>query len=62
MSFFGDFGRVTRRGFERMVVARQAEAQRYVNNVLLTMDDETLARAGYSREKLLQKERAINPF
>ncbi|MGI9400812.1 MAG: hypothetical protein ACR2O0_06125 [Rhizobiaceae bacterium] len=62
MSFFGDVGRVTRRGFQRLVNARQAEAQRYVNHVLLSMDDETLARAGYSREKLLTKERSINPF
>lgn len=62
MSFFGDVGRVTRRGFERMMVARQAEAQRYVNNVLLRMDDESLARAGYSRKDLIKRERSISPF
>lgn len=62
MSFFGDVGRVTRRGYERLIVARQAQAQRYVDGVLLRMDDETLARAGYSRKELLKRERSINPF
>ena len=44
-------------GFFRTVLdafmeARQHEANRYVNGVLLSLDDETLRRHGYSRAEL----------
>ena len=35
-----------------MVEARQREAERYVNGVLLSLDDETLKSHGYSRAEL----------
>ncbi|HEY6633555.1 MAG TPA: hypothetical protein VIZ90_19040 [Rhizobiaceae bacterium] len=37
------------------VVARQREAERYVNGVLLSFDDETLKRHGYSRAELARR-------
>lgn len=45
MSMFADFGR-------RIIKARHKQAQRQVNAVLLTLDDETLRKAGYKREDL----------
>ena len=62
MSFFGEVGRATRRSFELMRESRQRQAQRYVNSVLLQMDDETLRRAGYSRRELEASGRATYPF
>lgn len=49
-----------KRGFFRsaldaMVEARQAEAERYVHNVLLSLDDETLKSHGYSRAELAKR-------
>ena len=35
-----------------LIEARSAEADRYVNNVLLSLDDETLKSHGYSRAEL----------
>ncbi len=40
------------RGFKRLVESRSRDADRYVANTLLRMDDETLAARGYSREQL----------
>jgi hypothetical protein len=37
------------------VEARQTEAQRYVNRVLLSLDDETLESHGYSRAELSKR-------
>jgi hypothetical protein len=50
----------TRRGFfraalEALIDARQREADRYVNNMLLSLDDETLAVRGYSRVELKKR-------
>lgn len=45
MSLFGEFGR-------RIIAARQKQAQRQVNAVLLTLDDESLAASGYNRKEL----------
>lgn len=47
-------------GFFRNVLkafieARQAEAERYVNRVLLSLDDETLKTHGYSRAELSRR-------
>lgn len=52
MSFFTDVSRATRAGFNRMIEARERQARRYVNGVLLHMDDESLTKAGYRRETL----------
>lgn len=37
------------------VEARQLEAEHYVNGVLLSFDDETLTRHGYSRAELAKR-------
>ncbi len=62
MSFFGDIAFATRNRFNRVVEARQRQAQRYVNGVLLAMDDESLERAGYDRKVLERQESALYPF
>ena len=40
---------------QRLVEARQRQAERYVNGVLLSLDDETLKRHGYSRAELSKR-------
>ena len=62
MSFFGDISRATRNSMNRVVEARQRQAQRYVNGVLLAMDDEALIRAGYDRKVLERQESSLSPF
>ncbi|MEC9344330.1 MAG: hypothetical protein VYD64_10860 [Pseudomonadota bacterium] len=62
MSFFGEVGRMTRTGFDRMVTARERQARRYVNSTLLHFDDETLARAGYDRKELERQGSAFYPL
>jgi hypothetical protein len=37
---------------EAMIESRQRQAARYVNNVLLSLDDATLEANGYSRAEL----------
>lgn len=37
------------------IEARQREADRYVNGVLLSFDDETLKRHGYKRSELARR-------
>jgi len=44
-----------RSAFRAYVEARQIEAERYVNGVLLSMDDETLKSHGYSRAELAKR-------
>jgi hypothetical protein len=44
-----------RNAFRALVEARQREAERYVNGVLLSLDDETLAGHGYSRAELARR-------
>ncbi|GIL01041.1 MAG: hypothetical protein BroJett030_09400 [Alphaproteobacteria bacterium] len=61
MSFFAGIRRATRSGFDRMVKARERQARRYVNAALLQFDDETLARAGFSRQEL-ERQGAIFPM
>ena len=41
-----------RSALDAFMEARQHEANRYVNGVLLSLDDETLRRHGYSRAEL----------
>lgn len=62
MSFFGEIRRVTRTGFDRMVTARERQARRYVNSALLHLDDDMLARAGYSRKELEKQGGIHYPF
>lgn len=50
-------GNSARRGFFRnaynaIVAARSAQAERYVNRALLSLDDETLKAHGYTRDTL----------
>ncbi|MGW9232804.1 hypothetical protein ACWGPT_18245 [Pseudorhizobium sp. NPDC055634] len=46
---------IFRTAFERVVAARERQASRYVNNVLLNLDDQTLKSMGTSREELRRK-------
>ena len=62
MSFFGEFRRATRAGFNRVIEARERQARRYVNGVLLSMDDETLARAGVDRKGLERQGATLYPL
>ena len=39
--------------FDRMIAAREKQARRYVNGVLLTLEDETLARGGFDRKMMV---------
>ena len=41
-----------RTALDAFMEARQHEANRYVNGVLLSLDDETLRRHGYNRAEL----------
>ncbi len=51
-----------RNTFDRMVAAREKQARRFVNGALLNLDDETLKRAGYSRDELKGQGSANYPF
>ena len=46
---------IFRTAFERVVAARERQASRYVNNVLMNLDDRTLQGMGTSREELRRK-------
>jgi len=48
--------------FNRMITAREKQARRFVNGALLNLDDETLKRAGYSREAIKNEGAANYPF
>lgn len=41
-----------RNALDAMVAAREKQAQRYVANALLALDDETLKASGFSRAEL----------
>lgn len=62
MSFFGGVSRAARRGFDRMIEARQRQANRYVNGALLQMSDDVLRAAGYDRKELRRGSAARLPF
>jgi len=44
-----------RNAYHRVIEARERQANRYVNNALLSLDDETLKSMGTSREELRRK-------
>jgi hypothetical protein len=44
-----------RNAFRAFVEARQHQAERYVNGVLLGLDDETLKKHGYSRAEISKR-------
>ena len=48
--------------FDRMVAARQHQARRYVNGALLNLDDETLKRAGLTRDGIKKQGVSVYPF
>jgi len=48
MSVFGDFGR-------KVIAARQRQAERQVCATLLGLDDELIAKAGFTRAELQRK-------
>ncbi|MEN0087676.1 MAG: hypothetical protein AAF737_04485 [Pseudomonadota bacterium] len=45
-----------------VVTARQRQADRFVNGVLLGMDEQTLNAAGYDRNELRRRSAATFPF
>lgn len=51
-----------RNTIERMIAAREKQAQRYVNGALLNLDDETLARAGVTRSDIQKRGASVYPF
>jgi uncharacterized protein YjiS (DUF1127 family) len=51
-----------RNAFARMTAAREKQARRYVHDVLLTLDDETLKSLGCTREEVRRGGRASLPF
>ena len=48
--------------FDRMIAAREKQARRYVNGALLNLDDDTLNRAGFSREGIKKQGASVYPF
>jgi len=46
---------IFRNAFDRMIAARERQAGRYVNGILLGLDDETLKGMGTTREELRRK-------
>ena len=48
--------------FERIVAAREKQARRYVNGALLTLDDETLASAGFDRATIKSQGVSVYPY
>ncbi|MEW9804925.1 hypothetical protein [Mesorhizobium marinum] len=44
-----------RNALKALMEARQLEAERYVNGVLLALDDDTLKSHGYSRAELMRR-------
>lgn len=46
---------IFRKALNRVVVARERQVARYVNGALLTLDEQTLADLGTSREELRRR-------
>lgn len=44
-----------RNALDAIIAARTMEAERYVNGVLLSLDDQTLQKHGYSRAELARR-------
>ena len=51
-----------RNAFNAIIEARQRQAERYVNGVLLGLDDETLERHGYSRVAISRRGASHHPW
>jgi DNA polymerase III sliding clamp (beta) subunit (PCNA family) len=51
-----------RTAFQRVVAARERQASRYVNGVLMNLDDQTLHGMGTSREELRRKGGSTSAF
>lgn len=51
-----------RNAFDKMIIAREKQARRYVAGALLNMDDETLKRAGLNRAALRSQGPSNYPF
>ena len=51
------------RGFmNNVITAREQQAKRYVNSILLSMDEATLTAAGYDRAELKKRPSTTLPF
>ncbi|MEM7300157.1 MAG: hypothetical protein AAF468_03655 [Pseudomonadota bacterium] len=48
--------------YNGLIAAREKEARRRVHEVLMSMDDETLRRVGYSRNELSANIRRTGSF
>lgn len=53
---------IFRTAFQRVVAARERQASRYVNGVLMNLDDQTLQGMGTSREELRRKGVSTSAF
>ena len=51
-----------RNTFDRIIAAREKQARRYVNGALLTLDDETLAKAGFDRDSIKAQGVSVYPY
>lgn len=60
MSLFGDIGVATRNGLKKMIESRESRVRGHIHANLLTLGDEDLAKAGYSRSELTKT--ATTPF
>ena len=52
---FGEIGAATRKGLKNMIAARQKRVQGQVYAQLLSLDDASLARAGFNRSEVAEK-------
>lgn len=53
---------IFRTAFQRVVAARERQASRYVNGVLMNLDDQTLLGMGTSRDELRRKGGSTSAF
>jgi len=53
---------ILRTAFERVVEARQRQADRYVSSAMLNLDDTTIAAFGTTREELRRKAKSTYVF
>ena len=51
-----------RNTFDRLIAAREKQARRYVNGALLSLDDETLNKAGFNRADINRQGVRVYPF
>ena len=51
-----------RNTFDRLIAAREKQARRYVNGALLSLDDETLSKAGFNRADIKRQGVSVYPF